>query len=47
LAIIAIMVSFISPIGSFYVFVLVPVIFTAYTVTRRVRESRATSAPDH
>ena len=47
LAIIAIMVSFISPIGSFYVFVLVPVIFTVYTVTRRVRESRATSAPDN
>ena len=47
LAIIAIMVSFISPIGSFYVFVLVPVIFTVYTVTRRVKENRATSAPDN
>ena len=47
LAIIAIMVSFISPIGSFYVFVLVPVIFTVYTVTRRVKENRATSASDN
>jgi uncharacterized membrane protein len=41
LAIIAIMVSFISPIGSFYVFVLVPVIFTLYTVSRRVKERRS------
>jgi len=41
LAIIAIMVSFISPAGSFLVFVLVPVIFTLYTVARRVRERRS------
>ena len=44
LAIIAIMVSFISPAGSFLVFVLVPVIFTLYTVARRVRAHRS---PDH
>jgi asparagine N-glycosylation enzyme membrane subunit Stt3 len=41
LALIAIMVSFISPAGSFLVFVLVPVIFTLYTVARRVRERRS------
>jgi uncharacterized membrane protein len=41
LAIIAIMVSFISPAGSFLVFVLVPVIFTLYTVARRVKERRS------
>jgi uncharacterized membrane protein len=41
LAIVAMMVSFISPAGSFFVFVLVPVIFTVYTVTRRVRERRS------
>jgi uncharacterized membrane protein len=41
LAIIAIMASFISPAGSFLVFVLVPVIFTLYTVARRVRERRS------
>jgi uncharacterized membrane protein len=44
LALIAIAVSFISPIGSFYVFVLAPVIFTVYTVTRRVREHRSVIA---
>jgi len=44
LAIIAIMVSFISPAGSFLVFVLVPVIFTLYTAARRVRAHRS---PDH
>jgi len=41
LALVAIVVSFISPIGSFFIFVLVPVIFTVYTVTRRVRERRS------
>jgi uncharacterized membrane protein len=41
LALIAIVVSFISPIGSFFVFVLVPVIFTVYTVRKRVRERRS------
>ena len=41
LALIAIVVSFISPVGSFFVFVLVPVIFTVYTVTRRVKERRS------
>jgi hypothetical protein len=41
LAVIAIMVSFISPTGSFFVFVLVPVIFTLYTVARRARERRS------
>jgi uncharacterized membrane protein len=41
LAIMAITVSFISPAGSFLVFVLVPVIFTLYTVARRVKERRS------
>jgi len=44
LALIAIVVSFISPAGSFLVFVLVPVIFTLYTVARRVKAHRS---PDH
>jgi len=44
LAIVAMMVSFISPAGSFLVFVLVPVIFTLYTAARRVRARRS---PDH
>jgi len=44
LAIVAMIVSFISPAGSFLLFVLVPVIFTLYTVARRVRAHRS---PDH
>jgi len=41
LALIAIAVSFVSPVGSFFTFVLVPVIFTAYTITRRVKVHRS------